>query len=528
MFAGEALAPKLQSSIWKRIVKACNLSRRDPPPLPAHTPSSCPDSSLLFQRHLASLTSQLGSFITAIGTGLAGVTSLDLTLTLVSHWCSTSNSCTLSEAAGHNMASMLARACPCLHHIGVSGGVVESALIALGSGCPLLISLHLMDDDMPAVMLSTLLSLKQFPHITHITMELSLPNMESYPQERIDRGGALMRAVCACETLTHLHAGEQHLHEPKDWLTLPQSLRDLRCYELPYEGLPHNLVMASLERVELTESADGFGASQLLGLLRAAPNLLSLSVVPNLKYSSQTCCLSLEPCGLDAVKGFQLLQERVKAGLKLDHIQLTSWTCYEKRTRHALPLIPLKELLSKLAPLAGFTYCWLHNEEVYPPGGGEDVAAADLSEVGRILPDVVYLELSGVWHESDVQQLMVGPSLRVLKWSGLKNIKQASLVQLLVRMPWLWSLSHDACGVHTGTRELRAMLHAAHSINDGGVGGVSSTDINEVDRWTVSPGHHKSVIETWDCCFAETCTCECLKAARPKLRWSTVGRFLLG
>lgn len=529
MLAGEASALELPSSIWKRIIKACKPSGRHPPPSTADTLSPCHDSSLLFPGQLASLTSQLGSFITAIGTGLAGVTSLDLTLNLGSHCCSASNSHTLAEAAGHSMASMLARACPHLHHICVSGGVVESALIALGSGCPLLTSLHLMDDDMPAVMLRTLMRLRQLPHITHITMDLSLPDMELLSQEKADRSSALMGAVCACETLTHLHAGEQHLQDPRDWLNLPQSLRDLRCYELPDEGLPHNLVMANLERVEVKESADGFGASQLLGLLRAAPNLRSLSVVPNLKFPLPTkeCCLHLEPCGLDAVMGFQLLHQRVEAGLKLDHIQLTSRTCCEKLIGHDLPLIPLRELLSKLDPLPGFTYCLLHNEEVYPPGGDGDVAAASLSEVGRVLPNVLLLELSGVWHESDVQQLMVGPSLRLLSWSGLKNIKKASMVQLLARMPWLWGLSHDARSVHTSTRELRAMLHAAHSSNDGAAGGMSSKHINRVDRWTVSPGLHKSVIETWHWCSEGTCTCECVKAAHPKSWWFRVRRFSL-
>lgn len=501
--ADTAFLPKLISKAWKHVKQACTILNTITAKLdPARTLSSRPNDKIISQ---LGLTSQLCEFLTALGAGVHGVTSLDLALNLKLLDSGKAADHTQSQQAGIELASVLGSAFPALSRIGIGGKVNEALLRVLGAECRLLTSLHLLDGKMPAALLRTTIELNLLPHITHITMHLSQPQQQRWFHQNYDNQRELLGVVCACETITHMHVGIQHLQGPQDWLVLPPTLKELRCHELPIEPLPYSLNMPSLLRLEVAKSLDGFEALQLLHLLQAAPNLISLSVLSGATsvVPKHGCSLHLEPCSSDPAQGLQLLGQRLMAGLKLDGVKVSSML--DRRRGAFFDMIArqigLRELMCSLNPLPGVTHCVLDNY-----GGESDlmegrITSSHMQEVERLLPSVVVLECEGVWRDGDVNQLVASPSLQEIVLKGCHNISGGALVGLIVRMPWLRTLSHDVHCVPTTTEGLRAMLLEVHSSSNQYRSGVVGPDIcKQVNRWHVSPYVSGSELETWKMC----------------------------
>lgn len=470
------------------------------------------------------VTSQLRQFVREIGDGLSGVTSLDLSLHFGSDFYRKAAGTPRSEATSRDIASILAGALPNLRHISINDEVRQAVLIELGARCPLLASMQLLDYDLPAPVLESLFTYNKLPHITHISMgsflaERDVEGSLDMTATTFRNSHALLSAACACKTVTCLHLGQQHLQKPQEWLALPHSLKELRCFRLPDEGLPHHMVMPRLEKVELTSYEDVVVATQLLGLLQSAEHLQSLSMLPNLMYPLPTdkYCLNVAACGSDAVIGLQLLSQRLEAGLKLHRIMLTAMTVYEDQNNLHEPLIPVREFISMLGSFPGCTHVCLNDEEIYLLDVNA-AAAQILAEVGRLFPDAVALRLRGTWQNFDIPHLIMGPSLREISWWGLKHVSREVLVQVLVRMPWLESLSHDARKARTSTRHLQAMLYVAH-----GVYGSESDISQQVGQWIVSCRPNMlRLVQTWRKRSILSGEIGGVQAIVCKLRWSDV------
>lgn len=474
----------------------------------------------LLSWQLASLQSQVSSMVAAMGAQAARIKSLTLMLNLDSPNSSTDAGHQLPKAAALNIASILANACPNLIDIGLGGGYAADVLEIFWGNCSKLTSLQLLDDDIPAALLTRLFKLKHLPHITHVSMGQPGYSFAEATFQSTAQQLALLRAVCTCETLTHLHAGAQFLQHSEEWLLLPPSLLELHCHELPSRGIPHSVTLPNLERVQVTCYKEGTGSRELLTLLKAVPNLKLLSSVLKTRcrmdkemvspdyywdvpVTAKGCYLNIKLCTANALLGFQLLNQRVQAGLKLDQFRVTTRTLQDSSALFDFtPVLTLNEILSRLDPLPGFTHCTL--EKKYR----NVTQHQDLQLLEGLLPNLVVIHLNGRWNDQDVLFFKAPSSLRVIRWKGLETFPKAALLEMLTRMQWVQSLSIDhhkgdryGDWFYTSTKKLRTMLSTAYSsvvADSSEDGGSVHLDISkEVKQWRASACPCDIRVETW-------------------------------
>lgn len=468
---------------------------------------------------------QLRSFISACGAGLSRVTSLELTFkesVIDSHSCH-ETSCEKfvsainhanSDAAGVDVAHTIANNFPHVQHVGLGGGVGLAAASVLKAECHSLTSLELLDDCLPEAVLRVLMKRVQLPHITRLTLGLT------QDAEKTDAGAfrlhVLLNAVRFCAALTHLRTGGKLLDQGDAWLALPLNLKDLQCSRLPLEGLPTRLALSHLTHIQFREFGDGISTSELIALLAAAPQLQVMSGVDRYGMwenpDGAGNWLRLEPCARDAMLDLHRLQWRLEAGLVLNNMHVRCVSSMESQAQ-AVPFATLRPRvdLSKLNSFFTFKHYILHdqgilqNPRLASTDGGGPVEAQNrcqglalssspaLEEIQIMLPHLTHLTLEGVWSKADLETLTGCRSLKNIFVVGLRGITKEDLVQLVVHMPWLQQLCHDA-RIYTSTHELRALLRAGYG---GSSGGDQNAFMDGANEWIVCHLSSRNVQEMW-------------------------------
>lgn len=233
--------------------------------------------------HLVPHINQMKLFLTAMGPLLMSVTALEVTMRFESSRTVTHQSNTaaghshetvvqplegasggVSLAACESIVSLITAACPNVLRFGASGNLGGFVLRKFASSWPKLTKLEIMEEVLPARVLTGLFKL--LPHLTLFKMKGAVTEASDL---------ACSHMLSSCASLTHLFVGWGILGV--EGVVLPAGLREVCCTDIP-AMIPIGLQLPTLARLHLTDTVTGILEIQLLAsLLRAAPRLRKLS-----------------------------------------------------------------------------------------------------------------------------------------------------------------------------------------------------------------------------------------------------------